>query len=265
VLVLSIALIVAVAAVAAGVLAAKTGRYRAQICGAWALVVLGTGLCVTVRADSALALPVVFIDLACAGVGVLISSNGFPILAPRPSSIYHWVQSADSSSQSRPRRTRPPSPSRRSRATSPRCAASVRAGSAAHLAYAQVWGVAIGGAVLQNALQARLPSSVVASAGGGPGGASASTLQLSLIPLIRTLPAPQRAAVQAAFADSLREVWKVVLGVAAGGLAASAAMREVKLHAHTDDRWALEQPGSGSRGSGGASERADVAVGIATT
>jgi hypothetical protein len=100
--------------------------------------------------------------------------------------------------------------------------------------------------VLQNALEMRLPAALstlpsnITSAFGN----SVSAMQLSFIPLIPGLPEPQRTLVRAAFADSLREVWKVVVCISAAGLVASAFMKELPLHLHTDEKWAMQDLGA---------------------
>jgi hypothetical protein len=83
VIVLSIALVFAAFSVVAGIFASKTGKYRVATWAAWALIVLGAGLSLSIGANSHLALFIVYIDLSCAGLGILISLNMLPILAPR--------------------------------------------------------------------------------------------------------------------------------------------------------------------------------------
>lgn len=99
--------------------------------------------------------------------------------------------------------------------------------------FAQVWGVSIGGTVLQNELRKRLPAELSAQI---PGGA---TIAYSAIPLIKDLPEPLRTAVRVAFADSLKVVWQVFLGITAMGLLSSWLMRRLPLHTSVDKRWTM--------------------------
>jgi hypothetical protein len=102
---------------------------------------------------------------------------------------------------------------------------------------AQVWGITIGGAVLQNELQHRVPSDVLASIPGTVAG----SLQYALIPVIKDLPGPVRDQVRDAFAESLRVVWRVFLGISVVGLLTSIPMRGLPLHTSTDANWALQE------------------------
>jgi hypothetical protein len=246
VLVLSIAVIVASFAVLAGVLAAKTGKYRLQMWIAWVLVVLGSGLTIIVGEETQLALFLFFLDLAGAGLGMHISLNELPILA---SCELHVNAHADAKLSC----TLDPVPPTRNApalalATFARYFAQVSCASIRSnllLTTFQVWGTTAGGAVLQNALATRLSAalSTLPSNTTSAFGDSASAMQLSFIPLISGLPEPQRILVRAAFADSLREVWKVVVGVSTAGLVASAFMKELPLHLHTDEKWAMQDLG----------------------
>jgi hypothetical protein len=97
--------------------------------------------------------------------------------------------------------------------------------------------VTIGGTVLQNGLEARTPQDILADI---PGSASKS-LEFALITTLNNLPPPVRNTLRAAFADSLRTVWIVFLGVAVAGLISSLFMRGLQLHTAVDEKWALRQ------------------------
>jgi len=47
--------------------------------------------------------------------------------------------------------------------------------------------------------------------------------------------------VRTAFADSLRVVWQVLIGVAGIGFLSSLAMKHLPLHTNTDENWGLEE------------------------
>lgn len=101
--------------------------------------------------------------------------------------------------------------------------------------FAQVWGVTIGGTVLQNQLQKRLPADFVAQFPQGTGIAYAT------IPLINSLPEPLKTEVRVAFAQSLKVVWEVMVGIAGAGLISSLFMKGLPLHTSTDRSWELQQ------------------------
>jgi hypothetical protein len=95
----------------------------------------------------------------------------------------------------------------------------------------QVWGVTLGGAILQNELLRRLPEDFLAQH------SQSVALAYSIIPQIRDLPQPLKQNVQVAFAESLGVVWKAVVGVSAVGLLSSLSMRGLPLHTATDEAW----------------------------
>jgi hypothetical protein len=86
-----------------------------------------------------------------------------------------------------------------------------------------VWGVTIGGAVLQNELSKRLPPALLAKISGP------TDLAYALIPTIKTFEEPLRTEVRVAFADSLRVVWEVIAGIGALGLVVSLLMKALPL------------------------------------
>jgi hypothetical protein len=87
----------------------------------------------------------------------------------------------------------------------------------------QVWGITIGGTVLQNQLLKRLPAGVLSQIPGS------EAVAYQLIPVIKTLAEPLRSDVRQAFADSLQDVWKVMAGIAGVGLLASLLMKRLPL------------------------------------
>jgi hypothetical protein len=99
------------------------------------------------------------------------------------------------------------------------------------LAYTiQVWGVTIGGAVLQNGLKKRIPSTILDQIPG-----KGASVVYAAIPLLPNLPAEHRRIIEIAFAKSMQDVWKVMTGIAALGLLVSLPMKALKLHTELDD------------------------------
>ena len=95
-----------------------------------------------------------------------------------------------------------------------------------------MWGVTLGGAILQNQLLHHLPPTFLAKF---PHGVA---IAFSVIPQIRTLPQPLKDQVRGAFADSLSLVWKVVVGTCGLGFVSSLFMKGLPLHAVNDEAWA---------------------------
>lgn len=71
------------------------------------------------------------------------------------------------------------------------------------------------------------------------------SLAYGAIPEVAALPEPMRNAVRAAFAQSIAVIWRVMIAVAALGLAVSALMKAVPMHAKTDENWGLEKAREG--------------------
>jgi hypothetical protein len=101
--------------------------------------------------------------------------------------------------------------------------------------FAQVWGVTIGGTVLQNELQNRLPADLLNLVPDG------TELAYAAIPLINGLPEPVRSEVRRAFAESIKVVWYVMAGIAGIGLLASLAMKGLPLHTSVNEEWVLNK------------------------
>lgn len=91
----------------------------------------------------------------------------------------------------------------------------------------QVWGVTIGGTVLQNELKRRLPAEFTAEF---PEGVQ---IAYQAIPLIRNLQQPLKDQVRDAFAGSLRNVWLVDTGLIGLGLLSCFLLRHYALHTYT--------------------------------
>ncbi len=101
----------------------------------------------------------------------------------------------------------------------------------------------IGSAVLQNELQRRLSRTLPEFFEANPGGV---TIAYALIPSIRSMDDSLRSSVQTAFAESLKVLWEVLIGVAALGGLASLLMRGLPLHSYTDEKWAVMEKSGGT-------------------
>lgn len=101
--------------------------------------------------------------------------------------------------------------------------------------YAQVWGITVGGAVLQNRLTNQLPADFIARFPEG------TAIAYSLIPEIGTLPQPLQRQVRDAFAEALHLEWLVLVGIAVLGFITSLLMKGIPLHNYVDNKWALQE------------------------
>jgi len=60
------------------------------------------------------------------------------------------------------------------------------------------------------------------------------------IPTIQTLDQPLRDEVRNTFADALRVVWQVLLGITIAGFLSSLSVRQLHLHTKVDEDWGRE-------------------------
>ncbi|TCD68656.1 hypothetical protein EIP91_010177 [Steccherinum ochraceum] len=186
-----------------GVSIAVTKRYRPQIWMSWCLTLIGLGLISTIDENTSRAKSIGFQILAGTGIGIMYSAAYFPVLAPLPVTQNAYALS----------------------------------GYVFIRTLFQVWGVTIGGAILQNELQNNLPQSILSSPLLLPGESVAYTI----IPLIPSLPQPEKDAVRHAFAQSLIVLWRVLIAISGVGLLISSLMKPVPLHAREDENWAMAE------------------------
>jgi hypothetical protein len=92
--------------------------------------------------------------------------------------------------------------------------------------------------ILQNGLLRHLPQDFTASLNSGS--SSQAELAYAAIPVISTLPEPLRTQVRVAFATSLADIWKTMIGFAGAGLITVFFLREIKMHQVTDERFGME-------------------------
>ncbi|KAI0045564.1 MFS general substrate transporter [Auriscalpium vulgare] len=178
-----------------GVLIQKTQRYRPFMWVGWVFMIVGVALLCTLGADSSRGSALGYQILAGIGIGIVYIAAYFPVMG------------ATDVKQSTP----------------------ALAFFTFLRNFALVWGVTLGGAVLQNQLKHNLPPAYLAKF---PQGAD---LAFAAIPSIPTLPEPLKSEVRKAFADALRVVWEVLAGVTGVGIISSLFMKHYTLHTMVDE------------------------------
>lgn len=192
-------------AMVGGITIAKSKQYRPQIWLSWSLVMIGMGLLSTLSAESSRARAIGFQTVAGTGLGILNAATFFPVLAPLPVSSNAPALALFTFFRN----------------------------------FAQIWGVTIGGTVLQNELKRRLPPGFIAEFPQG------TAVAYSIIPLIDSLQEPLKTQVREAFAGSLRVQWQVLIGIGGMGLLVSLVMKCLPLHTDVDENWGLKENRSG--------------------
>ncbi|KAI0730581.1 Mfs1.2 [Earliella scabrosa] len=184
-----------------GATIAATKRYRPQLWLAWALMLIGLGLTSTMSESTSRAASIGYQIPTGIAIGMTYSATYFPVLAPLP-----LESSAPALSFFVFVRT-----------------------------FAQIWGVSVGGAILQNGLQSRLPQSIQQSIPG------LRNIAYAVVPLVPGMPQPDKDITRRAFADSLQTVWRVLIGIAGAGLISSVFMKGLPLHTQKDETWAMKE------------------------
>jgi hypothetical protein len=211
---------ISVIAIVAGVVVKKTGKYVIPIYVGWVLAIIGAGLLTTLRADSSMAKSIGFQLPISAGVGIVYVVSLFPILASIP-----VTQSAPAMALfvfSRNFGYVSPSPSHSTLSTLHGLVTTLEC---------QIWGVTVGGTILQNELKKNLPASFVAQFPQG------IEIAFATIPIIPTLSSPLRDGVRDTFGEALKVVWQAVLGMSIAGFLFSLGMRQLELHTVIDEDW----------------------------
>lgn len=203
----SLSFTIAPFAIFTGISVTVTGHYKTQNIFAWCLAMAGFGLVTLLKADSSKAAWVGFPVILGIGMGILYAGTNFPVLSPLRPEQHPQAMAFY---------------------------AFVRS-------LGQVFGIAIGSTVLQNGLSKNLPEAFLHQIGGNAGNA------LAAIPSIKDLAEPLRHEVRVAFADSLKIVWQVMIGITAIGLLASLFMKQLSLTAETDEKWGLKVEEKGER------------------
>ncbi|EMD32296.1 hypothetical protein CERSUDRAFT_119013 [Gelatoporia subvermispora B] len=207
--------------VIAGASVTATKHYRPQLWVGWALTTVGFGLLITIREDTARAVSIGYQILPGIGMGMVYYTTLFPVLAPL--SVTYNAHALSLSMYLR--------------------------------SLSQVWGVALGGTILQNGLENKLPTSFTSVFNTDAG------VAYSIIPQIPHLQQPLKDQVRAAFAQSLAGNWIMLLALSGLGLASTLMMKALPLHTDRDERWAMEGDKAPDPSSGTTSEKqADIDV-----
>ncbi|TFY67591.1 hypothetical protein EVG20_g3888 [Dentipellis fragilis] len=185
----------------AGATVTKSAQYRPQIWFGWALLMLGCGLLSSLDADSSRSKGIGYQVLVGSGLGIVYVATYFPVLAPLPvtenaRALAFFVFLRN---------------------------------------FAVVWGITIGGTILQNELRKNLPVEFASTF------TESTQIAYAVIPQIPDLPQPLKDEVRRAFADSVRVIWQVLTGISGMGLLVSLAMKGLPLHTSTDQEWGMQE------------------------
>ncbi|KAJ7596369.1 Mfs1.2 [Mycena floridula] len=172
--------------------------YRPQLWLGWSLLIVSMGLLSTITASTEVWRTIGYCVLSGAAMGLIFTITIYPVLAPLPVS-----------------------------SNAPAIALAIF-----FRVFGQIWGITIGGTVLQNELSKRVPKGLVEASG---------DLTYAVITSIREMPEDARIELQNVFAESMRTLWLVMLGISAVGLVSSLMMEGLPLHTNTDEAWAMEK------------------------
>jgi MFS family permease len=175
-------------------------KYRPQLWIGWILCTVGVGAFSTSGANTVLATPIGISAINAPGTGLIYAVTYFPVLSPLPVTENAYALALFAFLRT----------------------------------FAQVWGVAIGGAILTNQLKSNLPSDFLAQFPQG------TDIIYEVIPSIGTLSEPLADEVRQAFAISLRPVWYTLTALFGLGFIASLFMKDVPMHNYVDEKWALQ-------------------------
>ncbi|GAA6035578.1 hypothetical protein JCM8097_004910 [Rhodosporidiobolus ruineniae] len=214
-----VSFIVAPFAIVVGISVTITGHYKIQNHIGWAFLTLGMGLMTIPKWDSSTVMWVFFTMIPSIGAGLLRDQ------LPRPCP----TQARSAASRRTFRLVSPPLLPRLTRFPLQMAFYGfVRS-------FGQVFVIAIGSTVLQNQLAKKLPADFAAQFGEGE-------IAFAAIPYIKGLAEPLRTLARAAFADSLRTIWQVCIGVAGLGFLLSLGIQQMSLATETDqENWGLKE------------------------
>ncbi|KAI0353765.1 iron permease [Trametes cingulata] len=193
-------------AVVGGLSVQVINRYRPQNYVGWSLMIVGFGLFSLLDENTSRAMYIGLQVPLAVGLGIMWVATQFPILAPLP-----FSNSAHALAFF----------------TFFRC-------------FAMSWGIVIGGTILQGKLLHTLPPDFRATL---PQGVQ---IAYAAIPSIPTLDEPLRSEVRAAFAQAMRLIWRIMIGISGAGLLTCLLMSEVELRKDSlDEKWGLQDDSSG--------------------
>jgi len=187
-------------AILSGIAVTITKRYRLQLWVGWIVCIVGLAVLGTTHANTNLSTIVGFEVLVGAGFGIVFSTTYFPVLAPLPLTS----------------------------------AAQALAFFAFLRQFTQIWGITLGGVILQNEVTKNLPQDFLFRFFG-------SGDALTIVPLLHTAPQPELDLVRVAFAKSLDKVWQIMAGITGAGLLVSSFMGHHVLHTSTDKDWGMKE------------------------
>ncbi|KAF8121641.1 hypothetical protein EV363DRAFT_1301762 [Boletus edulis] len=191
----------ALATIITGISIKATGRYRPQAWIGWVLTVISFGLLSTLLATDPLGKFIAYVIPFDWGMDMTVTL-ACPIQAPvpvtqnAPALAFMWFLRDFS------------------------------------LFRTHVWGIAVGGTVLQNELAKKLPEPFV--------GLQGTSIVYALIPELSKLPPQTLSEVQAAFANGLTVLWRVLAALSGVGLLMLLFLRGLPLHNTLDEDWALK-------------------------
>ncbi|KIJ48812.1 hypothetical protein M422DRAFT_225924 [Sphaerobolus stellatus SS14] len=189
---------IALSAVIGGTSVKILQRYRPQIWLGWILMIIGMALFTTIKLQSPSGSAIGFSVVYGIGAGINYATSIYPVQAPLPVQANAHALSFHSFLRS----------------------------------FAGVWGVTLGGAILQNELQRRLPQEFLDKF---PQGVA---IVYSVIPSISHLQEPVKSQVRQAFIDSINRIYIALTAISAAGLICSLFMKGLPLNTLTDEEWA---------------------------
>ncbi|KAG8856620.1 hypothetical protein FRB96_006380 [Tulasnella sp. 330] len=187
--------------------------YRPQNAIGWVLSTVGVGLLSRLRRDTATAAYIGYQIVAGVGLGMLYTAPSFPILAPQPLNSTAHALALQIFMRN----------------------------------FALTWGITICSTILQNGLLKRLPPGAIAQLTASPTASShslsahgRSDLAYAIIPLISSLPEPEKTQTEVAFADSITLMWYVLIGVCGAGLLSVLMTKELKMRNSLEEEFGME-------------------------
>ncbi|ESK82646.1 mfs multidrug transporter [Moniliophthora roreri MCA 2997] len=183
-----------------GVSVTLTQRYRPQIWLGWVLCLVGVGVYSINSPSTEMSQAIGLTILPGIGIAAVVASLVFPVLAPLDVTQNAYALAFYTF---------------------------VRM-------FAGIWGITIGGTVLQNELEKRLSQEAKQALSG----ATASNL-FAIIPQIRFLDEPLKTELRFAFGGSLQVVWEVLTAILGLGFLASFLMPDVPIQNVRDEKWAM--------------------------
>jgi hypothetical protein len=175
--------------------------YRPQLWIGWILCIIGLGAFSTSGVDTVLATPIGLSAINAPGTGFIYAVTYFPVLSPLPVSENAHALALFAFLRS----------------------------------FAQIWGIAIGGAILTNQLRFNLPAEFLAQFPDG------TDIIYETIPEIKNLAQPLQDEVRQAFSQSLRPVWYTVTAIFFLGFISSLFMKDIPMHNYVDEKWTMSE------------------------